>query len=75
MFILNFDNLSVGENLNLCDPNKCKTKKNSKNILVPILASIGGLVLLILIAAAVLIGLKKKKRQGITLYIEYVSLK
>ncbi|GMN37095.1 hypothetical protein TIFTF001_006535 [Ficus carica] len=59
-----FLSLSVGENLNLCDPNKCKKKKNNnKNILVPILASIGGLVLLILIAAAVLISLKKKKRQ------------
>lgn len=65
VFSFNFDNLSLGGNLNLCDSSNCTTtkKKDDNNILVPIAASIGGLVVLLLVAAAVLVILKKK-RQG-----------
>ncbi|EXB74613.1 putative LRR receptor-like serine/threonine-protein kinase [Morus notabilis] len=64
-FLAQLPNLRVlvGANLNLCASSKCKTKKNS-NILIPVVASVGGLVLLLFIAAAVLLSLKKKKRQA-----------
>ncbi|KAL5576852.1 hypothetical protein UlMin_018551 [Ulmus minor] len=56
--------LSVGENSHLCSSSPCKTKNN--NILFPVVASVGGLVILLLVAAAVLFGLKMKKKTGVT---------
>ncbi|KAL5576833.1 hypothetical protein UlMin_018532 [Ulmus minor] len=56
--------LRVGENSNLCT-SSCKMKKKN-NILVPVGASVGGLVILLLVAAAVLFGLKMRKKTGVT---------
>ncbi|PON54511.1 Mitogen-activated protein kinase kinase kinase [Parasponia andersonii] len=54
--------LSVEENQDLCESSPCKKKKT--NIVVPIAASLGGLVILLAIAAALLLGLKNKKKQA-----------
>lgn len=47
---------SVEENGDLCMWSPCKKKKT--NLVIPVAASVGGLVVLMLIAAAFLIGLK-----------------
>ncbi|KAL5576846.1 hypothetical protein UlMin_018545 [Ulmus minor] len=57
--------LSVGENSNLCTSSPCETKNKNNNILVPVGASVGGLVILLLVAAAVLFGLKRRKKTGV----------
>ncbi|XP_059458239.1 LRR receptor-like serine/threonine-protein kinase IOS1, partial [Corylus avellana] len=53
--------LSVGYNINskLCGSGSCK-KKN--NIVVPIVASLGGLLIISLIVAATLLGLRRKRQ-------------
>ena len=53
---------SVGDNINskLCGSGSCKKKK--KNIGVPIVASLGGLLILSLIVAATLLGLRRKRQ-------------
>nr|POE80749.1 putative lrr receptor-like serine/threonine-protein kinase [Quercus suber] len=51
--------LSVDANLNVCGSGSCK---NKKNIVVPIVASVGGLLILSLIVAAVLWGLRRKQK-------------
>ncbi|KAF3450657.1 hypothetical protein FNV43_RR06746 [Rhamnella rubrinervis] len=56
--------LSVEENQDLCASFSCK-KKN--NILIPILSSIGALVLLLLVVGAIFVFLKREKKQKIRL--------
>ncbi|XP_059458942.1 LRR receptor-like serine/threonine-protein kinase IOS1 isoform X3 [Corylus avellana] len=56
--------LSVGDNPNLCGSRSCKKKKN--NFVVPIVASLGGLLILSLIVAATLLGLRRRKHQDET---------
>ncbi|XP_062156473.1 LRR receptor-like serine/threonine-protein kinase IOS1 isoform X2 [Alnus glutinosa] len=57
--------LSVGDNPNLCGSGSCKTKKNST--VVPIVASLGGLLILSMIVAAILFGLKRRRKQQVTM--------
>ncbi|XP_059458245.1 LRR receptor-like serine/threonine-protein kinase IOS1 [Corylus avellana] len=68
--------LSVGDNPNLCGSGSCKKKEN--NIVVPIVASLGGLLILSLIVAAIFLGLRRRKQQdktkGIESNIQNVSL-
>ena len=52
---------SVGDNPNLCGSDSCKKKKNSA--VVPIIASIGGLLIMSLIVAAILFGIRKRRRK------------
>ncbi|GLT69268.1 hypothetical protein SLA2020_414300 [Shorea laevis] len=52
--------LRVGDNPNLCGSGSCK-KKNS--IVVPIVASLGGLLILSLIVAAILFVLRRRKNK------------
>ncbi|KAB1218466.1 hypothetical protein CJ030_MR3G026346 [Morella rubra] len=56
--------LSVGENLNLCGSASCK-KKNK--VVVPIVASVGGLLIVSLIVVALLWGLKRRRTQPIAM--------
>ncbi|KAK4590902.1 hypothetical protein RGQ29_021195 [Quercus rubra] len=51
--------LSVDANLNVCGSGSCK---NKNNIVVPVVASVGGLLILSLIVAAVLWGLRRKQK-------------
>ncbi|KAK7261756.1 hypothetical protein RIF29_28075 [Crotalaria pallida] len=51
--------LSVGQNPYLCESGECKKKK--KNILTPLVASIGGLLILLAAVAAIFWNLKKRK--------------
>ncbi|PON39639.1 Mitogen-activated protein kinase kinase kinase, partial [Parasponia andersonii] len=54
--------LSVGENLILCASHSCETekiKKKKNNVLIPVLASIG-VVILLLIAVAIFVGIKRR---------------
>ncbi|XP_059458248.1 LRR receptor-like serine/threonine-protein kinase IOS1 [Corylus avellana] len=57
---------SVGDNPNLCGSDSCKQKKN--NFVVPIVASLGGLLILSLIVAAIyiLLGIRRRKHQDKT---------
>ena len=50
---------SVDANLNVCRSGSCK---NKNNIVVPIVASVGGLLILSSIVAAVLWGLRRKQK-------------
>jgi hypothetical protein len=54
---------SVGDNPNLCGSGSCK-KKNSSNVVIPIVASVAGLLILSLIVAAIFLGLRRRKPQG-----------
>ncbi|KAB1218477.1 hypothetical protein CJ030_MR3G026357 [Morella rubra] len=67
--------LEYRDNPNLCGANSCK-KKN--NVIVPILASVVGLLILSLICAAILWGLRRRKKQTASAYtksnIQDVSL-
>ncbi|XP_060672896.1 LRR receptor-like serine/threonine-protein kinase IOS1 [Ziziphus jujuba] len=65
-----FLSLRVGENKHLCASNPCK-KKN--NILIPLVSSIGALVVL-LNAAAIFVFLKRKKQEGARSTFENNSL-
>jgi len=51
----------LGDNPNLCGSGSCKTKKNGT--VVPIVASLGGLLILSLIVAAMLFGLRRRRKQ------------
>jgi hypothetical protein len=53
---------SVGENPNLCGSGSCKTKKNS-TVVPLIVASVGGLLILSLVVAAILFGLSRRRKQ------------
>lgn len=57
---IDFNVASVGENLNLCGSASCK-KKNK--VVVPIVASVGGLLVVSLIVVALLWGLKRRRTQ------------
>ncbi|XP_060667997.1 LRR receptor-like serine/threonine-protein kinase IOS1 isoform X2 [Ziziphus jujuba] len=67
-----FLSLSVGENKHLCASVPCKTKKNN-NVLIPLVSSIGALVIL-LNAAAIFVVLKRQKQQGARLTVQKKSL-
>ncbi|KAM3699759.1 hypothetical protein ACJW30_05G050000 [Castanea mollissima] len=56
--------LSVDENSNFCGSGSCNKKK--KNIVVPIVASVGGLFILSLTVVAILWGLRSRKEQHMT---------
>ncbi|KAF3962683.1 hypothetical protein CMV_012834 [Castanea mollissima] len=56
--------LSVDENSNFCGSGSCNNKK--KNIVVPIVASVGGLFILSLTVVAILWGLRSRKQQDTT---------
>ncbi|GLT72858.1 hypothetical protein SLA2020_447570 [Shorea laevis] len=56
--------LRVDDNPNLCGSGSCKKKKNST--VVPIVASLGGLLILSLIVAAIFLGLRRRKKQDKT---------
>lgn len=55
---------SVGENADLCASISCKTKEKKKNIVIPIIASIGGFSILVIAAVAIFMGLKRGRKQG-----------
>lgn len=65
--IYSIDTPSEVENTNKCNSAPCETKKKS-NILVPIVSSVGGLALLLLAAAGILIAMKRKEKQGNNIY-------
>ncbi|KAM5579257.1 hypothetical protein ABKV19_009175 [Rosa sericea] len=52
--------LSVGENKNLCAENSCEKKKI--NVLIPAIASVGGVSVLLLAAVAISMGLKRGRK-------------
>ncbi|XP_062155808.1 LRR receptor-like serine/threonine-protein kinase IOS1 [Alnus glutinosa] len=54
--------LRVGDNPNLCGSGSCK-KKNTSNVVIPIVASVAGLLILSLIVAAIFLGLRRRKPQ------------
>ncbi|PQP92361.1 receptor-like protein kinase [Prunus yedoensis var. nudiflora] len=56
--------LSVGENADLCASISCK-KEKKKNIVIPIIASIGGFSILVVAAVAIFMGLKRGRKQGV----------
>ncbi|ONI15672.1 hypothetical protein PRUPE_3G054500 [Prunus persica] len=58
--------LSVGENEDLCASISCKKEEEKKkNIVIPIIASIGGFSILVVAAVAVFMGLKRGRKQGV----------
>ena len=69
-FAMNCFNDSVGENPNLCSSVSCTTeqkkKKKKTNIIVPIVASVGGLFLLLAAVGIFWIIKKTKEREGKT---------
>ena len=54
---------SVGQNPYLCESGQCNFEKKQKNIATPIVASISG-VLILLVAVAILWTLKRRKSKG-----------
>ncbi|KAK9923519.1 hypothetical protein M0R45_031933 [Rubus argutus] len=52
--------LSVGENGNLCSAISCEKKKS--NVLIPLIASVGGVFILLLAAVATFMGLKRRRK-------------
>jgi len=58
--MINIIIFSVGDNPNLCGSGSCK-KKNSSNVVIPIVASVAGLLILSLIVAAIFLGLRRRK--------------
>ncbi|CAB4302971.1 unnamed protein product [Prunus armeniaca] len=58
--------LSVGENADLCASISCKKEEEKKkNIVIPIIASIGGFSILVVTAVAIFMGLKRGRKQGV----------
>jgi hypothetical protein len=51
----------VGNNPNLCGSDSCNKKKS--NVVVPIVASLGGLLILAFIVAAIFLGIRIKRRE------------
>eukprot|EP00256_Glycine_max_P054712 XP_014621603.1 putative leucine-rich repeat receptor-like protein kinase At2g19210 isoform X1 [Glycine max] len=56
-----FLSLSVGQNLYLCESGQCNEKKKKKNIVTPLLASVSGVLILVVAVAAISWTLKKRK--------------
>ena len=57
------DTSAAGGNINECGSSPCKKGKKT-TIIIPIVASVGGLVFLLLAAVAILLGLKRGNNQG-----------
>ncbi|XP_004297625.1 PREDICTED: receptor-like protein kinase At3g21340 [Fragaria vesca subsp. vesca] len=53
--------LRVGENENLCAAISCKKKK--KNVLIPIIAAVGGFAILFVASIAIFLSMKRKRKQ------------
>ncbi|KAM3747455.1 hypothetical protein ACB098_05G036500 [Castanea mollissima] len=66
--------LSVGENSNLCGSDSCEKKKKKNNIVVPILASVGGLFIILLTIGAIFWGLTRRKQQENSKEIAVVNI-
>ncbi|KAG4961511.1 hypothetical protein JHK87_038144 [Glycine soja] len=65
-----FLSLSVGQNLYLCESGQCNEKKKKKNIVTPLLASVSGVLILVVAVAAISWTLKKRKPKGDTTIIK-----
>ena len=61
---------SVGQNPYLCESGQCNFEKKQKNIATPIVASISG-VLILLVAVAILWTLKRRKSKGNAAILKY----
>ncbi|KAM3699585.1 hypothetical protein ACJW31_05G036600 [Castanea mollissima] len=64
----------VGENSNLCGSDSCEKKKKKNNIVVPILASVGGLFIILLTIGAIFWGLTRRKQQENSKEIAVVNI-
>ncbi|XP_062024336.1 LRR receptor-like serine/threonine-protein kinase IOS1 [Rosa rugosa] len=53
--------LRVGENENLCAAISCKKKKN--NVLIPIIAAVGGFAILFVVSVVILFSMRRKRKQ------------
>ncbi|KAJ7951675.1 protein kinase family protein [Quillaja saponaria] len=60
--------LSTGKNPGLCASTSCKNKKS--NIVTPVVTSVGGLVILLIISAAIFWILKKRNPHAVTAFKE-----
>ncbi|XP_059458017.1 LRR receptor-like serine/threonine-protein kinase IOS1 [Corylus avellana] len=63
--------LSVGDNPNLCGSDSCNKKKS--NVVVPIVASLGGLLILAFIVAAIFLGIRIKRREQHVIMVDNES--